>query len=242
MAQRADQHLEVEDMLALDRGSLPELTAAAMRRHLTGCVECRRLHEIVRVRRAEMTSVLLGASRTSRWEGLAHRAIDTARLAAPTPALFDRLSRWLEAHPGRAETALRVRVGASTGQARADASGLETVALAGVKWCLTPGAPRDAAYTARFVADAAMLTADLYGEEATTRVVVGPGHELEIRLTELRRRIPAPLAVVAPVAEGEPRVEFFGRTNDGFAAKFAQLPDGELLVVVEPLSPIPDLA
>jgi hypothetical protein len=242
MALRTDQHLEAEDLLALDRGALPELKAAAMRRHLTECGECRRLHELIRVRRAEMSSILLGTSRTSRWEGLAHRAIDTARLAAPTPALFDRLSRWLETHPGRSETALRVRVGASTGRARVNASGLETVALAGVKWCLTPGAPRDVTFSTRDVADVTMVTADLHGEAAATRVVVGPGRELEIRLTELRRRIAAPLAVVAPVAEGEPRVEFFIRTNDGFAAKFAELPDGELLVVVEPLSPIPDLA
>jgi hypothetical protein len=163
-------------------------------------------------------------------------------LAAPTPALFDRLSRWLETHPGRAETALRVRVGASAGRARVDASGLESVALAGVKWCLTPGAPRDVSYTPRDVADVTMLTADLHGDAHTTRVIVGPGRDLEIRLTEFRRRIPAPLAIVAPVAGGEPRVEFFVHTNDGFAARFSDLPDGELLVVVEPLSPIPDLA
>jgi hypothetical protein len=239
MAPRADQHLEAEDMLALDRGSLPELTAAAMRRHLTTCADCLRLQDVVRTRRAEVSSVMFGPSQASRWEGLAHRAVDTARLAAPTPVLLDRLSRWLETHPGRSETALRVRVGASTGRAWVDATGLESVALAGAKWRLASGAPRDVAYTTREVADATILTADLDGEKATTRVVVGPGREIEIRLTEVRPRIPAPLAVVAPVAGGESRVEFFVRTIDGFVAHFADLPDGELLVVVEPFSPIP---
>ncbi len=228
-------------MLALDRGGLPELTAAAMRRHLTICADCRRLHEVVRARRAEVSSVMLGTSQASRWEGLVHRAVDTARFAAPTPVLFDRLSRWLETHPGRSETALRVRLGASTGRAWVEATGLETVALSGAKWRFAPGAPRDAAYTTRDVGDATMCTADLDGANATTRVVVGPGREMEIRLTKVRPRTPAPLAVVAPVAGGESRVEFFVRTIDGFVAHFADLPDGELLVVVEPFSPIPDV-
>jgi len=226
-------------MLALDKGCLPELTAAAMRRHLTICADCRRLGEVVRAERAWVSSVMLGTSQVSRWEGLVHRAVDTARLAAATPALFDRLARWLETHPGRSETALRVRLGASTGRAWVDATGLETVALAGAKWRLVPGAPRDAAYTTRDVADATMLTADLDGVQAKTRVVVGPGREIDIRLTKVRPRTPAPLAVVAPVAGGESLVEFFVPTTDGFAAHFADLPDGELLVVVEPFSPIP---
>jgi hypothetical protein len=241
MAPRANQHLEAEDLLALDRGGLAELVAAAMRRHLTDCADCRRLHAVVRVRRAALSSVVLGTSETSRWEGLAHRAVDTARLAAPTPVLFDRLSRWLETHPGRSETALRVCFGASTGRTWVDATGLERVALAGAKWRLASRAPRDTAYTTRDVVDATILTADLEGERATTRVVVGPGRAMEIRLTKLRRRVPAPLAVVAPIAGGESRVEFFVRTIDGFVAHFADLSEGELLVVVEPFGPIPDV-
>jgi hypothetical protein len=117
-----------------------------------------------------------------------------------------------------------------------DATGLGTVALAGAQWRLTPGAPRDAAYVVRFADDTAMLTADLEDARASTRVVVGPGREIDIRMTKLRPRTPAPIVVVAPVAGGEPRVELFVRTESGFAAKLADLPDDDLLVLVEPIS------
>jgi len=235
MAPRADQHLEAEDLLALERGDLPELTAATMRRHLTDCPECRHVQEVVRARHRELSSVLFGASPTGIWESVARRAVEMARLAAPTPVLSDRLSRWLETHPGRAETALRVRLG-SAGAARVDATGLETVALAGAQWRLAPGAPRDAAYVTRFAGDTMVLTADLEGARTSTRIVVGPGREIDVRISKDRPGTPAPLVVVAPIAGGKPRVELSVRTNDVFAAHFANLPEDDLLVLVEPIS------
>jgi hypothetical protein len=81
-----------------------------------------------------------------------------------------------------------------------------------------------------------MVTVDLDGATASTRVVVGPGREIDIRITKVRSGTQPPIVVVAPVAGGEPRVEPLVRTNDGFAMHLSGLPEEDLLVLVEPIS------
>lgn len=233
-------HLSAETLLDYAEMTLPEDEQLAVEEHLDGCDRCIAL----------MTATQHTALDLDGWTAQAHgeaylavqlqRALVAAQIRAADPAWQKRLATWVERWAGTAEAAVRVVLEAPGQASRIVTEGLDALTRPGTSWQFSlapaPIPTRGLRGRGAIPPPPAVAVASLDGAAQARVAVGGERGEVVVRVDGLPADQQAPLVLLVPVGQGEPRVAAPQQHPDAAYAivRFEDVPPGQYVVAFEP--------